>query len=566
MNVYSKAAVLFLCSTLVSAVAYASSLPPTVSPGRDGGMLHSQPTIEEALPEDQSGTPPNSGEPHAGQHTFLLKDVAISGNTALSDEALRTIYSPYLGQSISFLTLNHIAKQITQFYRQKGYFLSRAIVPEQSINDGIARISVVEGYVSDVHIDGDDYASLMSKDRSGVIDRFTRLVTGMRPFNIDTMQNQLLLMNDNGYVASSVVFAALPAGNAPVGAVGMSLTLQKRSPSWTIGANSYSSHYLGPYHATLGFSAGNLLTSWDQIDIAAETSVPHDHVRSISSTYSFPIPINGTRAYIGTSLSTMAPGYNLTKLDVDGGSEKLFFGISHSLLRSREAYASINAEGQISNSRVSTLGATLYSDRVRKVSVSANGGIYDSFKGLNEVSLTLSQGLGAGSKGEGDPNISRSDGDATFTILSGSYARTQPVTPSLESFLRISGQYSATPLLASEEFGFGGIAAGRAFDPSEFTGDKGVSALIEMRYMSLNTLHSVKTIPFVYYDAAKIWNYNLDNSAIFASSAGLGLKFLSDYGIVGDVTVAWPLANEQGAPRWGNGKSPRLLLGVSYQF
>lgn len=566
MNVFYKTVALGLCGSMLSAVAFASSVPPTVSPGRSGDAQRPQPVIEDVLSDELSSPAPVTEGNQNHQKTFLLTDVRISGNTALSNDTLRHHYSPYLGQSVSLLTLNHIAKEITRTYRKNGYFLSRAIVPEQSIANGVVSILVVEGYVSDLRIEGHDYEELLKNDRAGVIARFSQLVTGMRPFNINTMQNQLLLMNDTGFTASSVVFSALPAASAPVGAAGMTLTLDKRAPSWTAGLNSYSSHYLGPYHATLGLSTGNLLTSWDQIDVTAETSVPHDRVRSLSSTYSLPLPFNGSRAYIGTSLSTMAPGYKLTKLDVDGGSEKLFLGFSQNLFRSRDAYASVTAEGQISNSRVSTLGTKLYTDRIRKLSLSVNAGIYDTFKGLNEISLSVSQGLGFGSKGKGDPNISRSDGDATSTVLSANYSRTQPVTPSVESFLRISGQYSATPLLASEEFGFGGISAGRAFDPSEFTGDKGVSALIEMRYLSLNTFETVKTIPFVYYDAAKIWNYNLDNSVIFASSAGFGLKFISGYGIVGDVTLAWPLTSEQGAPRWGNGKSPRLLLGVSYQF
>lgn len=571
MNVFYKTVALCLCGTFLATAAVASDLPTTVIPGRDSPLSPLAP----ALSDEPEGAAPASTAPTSqsemnGQTMFRLLDVRTSGNTVISDEALRRIASPYLGQTISLLTLDHIARQMTRLYRQNGYFLSRAVIPEQSIRDGVAQIVIVEGYVSEVRIEGDDYRALLEQDKTGVIDRFTRLVTGMKPFNIDQMQRQLLLMNDNGYAAASAIFSALPADNAPVGAAALTLTLAKRPPSLSAGINSYSSNYLGPYHATLGLSSGNLITAWDQIDVSAETSLPLDRMRSLSATYSFPLPfegpLDGTRAYVGTSLSTMAPGYKLTALDVDGGSEKLFLGLSHNLIRSRDAYAALSLEAQISNSSVSTLGARLYSDRVRKLTATINGGFYDGFKGMNEASFAVSQGLGFGSKGRGDANISRSDGDATFTVLSGSYARTQPVGRSVESYLRLSGQYSATPLLASEEFGFGGISAGRAFDPSEFSGDKGVSALFELRYLSLNTIATLKTIPFVYYDAAKIWNYNLDNSALFASSAGFGLKFLSDYGIVGDVTLAWPLTGEQGAPRWGNGKSPRLLLAVTYQF
>lgn len=225
MNVFYKTVALGLCGSMLSAVAFASSVPPTVSPGRSGDAQRPQPVIEDVLSDELSSPAPVTEGNQNHQKTFLLTDVRISGNTALSNDTLRHHYSPYLGQSVSLLTLNHIAKEITRTYRKNGYFLSRAIVPEQSITDGVVSILVVEGYVSDLRIEGHDYEELLKNDRAGVIARFSQLVTGMRPFNINTMQNQLLLMNDTGFTASSVVFSALPAASAPVGAAGMTLTL-----------------------------------------------------------------------------------------------------------------------------------------------------------------------------------------------------------------------------------------------------------------------------------------------------------------------------------------------------
>ena len=58
----------------------------------------------------------------------------------------------------------------------------------------------------------------------------------------------------------------------------------------------------------------------------------------------------------------------------------------------------------------------------------------------------------------------------------------------LALYVSVRGQYSAVPLLSSEEFSFGGNVSGRGYDPSEISGDQGVAATIELRYSGLPEL------------------------------------------------------------------------------
>lgn len=550
----------------MSIPAMASGIPSAAIPGRESGFTAKLPDVVPIPQQEEEGGPSTTGA-QSDIPEFLLKDISLDGNTVFSREDLLSIINSKIGTRVTLQELKDIADQITRKYRQNGYLLCKAFIPEQSAENGIIKIQIVEGYVSEVSTQGEDSAVLERRDAMKIIAGFKDMVTSMRPFNIDTMQKQLLVMNDAGMVDASVTFVPLDKKTASVGAVGLQLNLKKRPVTGDIGMNNYASRYVGPYHMEGNIRTGSLLTSWDQLDIFADTSLPFGKVFSISPNYSFPVLDGGGRGYGGLTYSNSAPEYTLSQLDVKGSARKAKLGYSYPLVRSRQGFLEMNLEFQVNNSDVDTLGITLYKDRIRKFTGTVRGVKFDSFQGLNEASLSVSQGLNIlGAKGEGSADISRSDGQSDFTTVNISYARTQSLPRSMEAYAGINGQYSAVPLLASEEFGFGGANTGRAFDPSEVTGDKGASALLELRYKGLSPRYGIKATPFAYFDFGKLWNYNAAEGSVFVSSAGIGMKIASDYRINGDIMLAFPLAGEQGAPRWGNGSSPRLLLKVSRQF
>ena len=125
-----------------------------------------------------------------------------------------------------------------------------------------------------------------------------------------------------------------------------------------------------------------------------------------------------------------------------------------------------------------TLGAPFNRDRLRGVRVKLDGDIADSWRGINQANLTLSQGfLGLGSTDNGNPLASRLVGRVDFTKLEASLSRTQPLFDRFSAYGSLYGQYGLTPLLTPEQCGYGGRYFGRAYDPSEIIGDSCFEAL-----------------------------------------------------------------------------------------
>ena len=77
------------------------------------------------------------------------------------------------------------------------------------------------------------------------------------------------------------------------------------------------------------------------------------------------------------------------------------------------------------------------------------------------------------------PNLSRIDGRAVFTKVTLDVSRYQGISNEWGVYVAAMGQYAANPLLSAEEFRVGGARFGRAYNPSEISGDDGAALLAE---------------------------------------------------------------------------------------
>ena len=121
----------------------------------------------------------------------------------------------------------------------------------------------------------------------------------------------------------------------------------------------------------------------------------------------------------------------------------------------------------------------------------------------------------------------------------------QRVTRDLNVLLAARGQLSANPLLASEEFGVGGIAFGRAFDPSEIIGDDGFAGKVEFQWNHPYEWNLVEDYQlYSFFDAGRIFNQDATTSSLKTdtiTSAGVGLRADFPDNIQAGVAVAFPL-------------------------
>src|SRR5687767_7758439 len=136
----------------IASQAAAQTVPPTVDPGRIPERFEPprRPGVDTrvVVPQIPTAVPPEQ----ARQIRFVLHGIVVDGATAYTAQQLSVHYQNLVGREVSLLEVYGVATQITGRYRNDGYILSQALVPQQQIREGIVRIQVLEGRINRVII------------------------------------------------------------------------------------------------------------------------------------------------------------------------------------------------------------------------------------------------------------------------------------------------------------------------------------------------------------------------------------------------------------------------------
>ena len=139
---------------LVEGSAHAQVLPGSVLPEQVTRQLSPQAPeaphgVAPPSVKDQVEQKPPAMSEEAKKIKFELKGVVLTGNHALTTEQIEPLYQNKIGTELTVAQLFGIVQEITNFYRNQGYIISRAVLPPQHVKDGIVKIEVIEGYIDD---------------------------------------------------------------------------------------------------------------------------------------------------------------------------------------------------------------------------------------------------------------------------------------------------------------------------------------------------------------------------------------------------------------------------------
>lgn len=119
--------------------------PEPAPPSLPGFILPPVETLPELQPKRAPGV------------RVKVKSIRVEGSTVLSQEELSKITAPYENRELSTQDLEQLRLKLTQTYINKGYVNSGAVIPDQSIDDGQLTYRIIEGKLTDIHIEGTTY-------------------------------------------------------------------------------------------------------------------------------------------------------------------------------------------------------------------------------------------------------------------------------------------------------------------------------------------------------------------------------------------------------------------------
>lgn len=541
------------------------AIPGSVDPSRVGPANQMPPSPSMSASPAPDAQPRQSGDiviPGANDVLFTLVDLKITGMEAYPPGKFLGDYIGLLGKPVTLQQVIDIVNHINRTYSADGYIFSRAFFPEQDITAGVVTVQVVEGNIRNVVME--DVRAGEKEDLQPYLDR----IVNVHPFNIKKFEHWLLVMNSlPGARFRSVL--RQPDDKQP-GAIEVVLFKEKTGGRGVAGIDNNGSLYAGPYQANLSYDQPRILDDYDQLSLRLSTTLPWDEVKYGQLGYEYPVAM-----IPGLSLNThigwggTESGSNLRDLDIKGYSRDLRVGLTYEALLNRRSNLLFYLNFDMKNSRSKILGDRLYDDRLRVARASVAFQHIDDYDGSTLLTGEVSQGLDIlGARESGSFELSRDDGRSDFTKVTAQVSRLQNLPKNFQVLTQLSGQYAVNPLLSAEEFGFGGAVSGRGLDPSEITGDHGLSATLELRYNGLLPWADFSFQPYAFMDFGQVWQKG-DAPANSQSSLSTGMGTRIDYGqatslnLLMAVPLTFPAGNP---PKNANGESPRYLFSLSRKF
>lgn len=498
---------------------------------------------------------------------FVLNDLSVLDMQAYKPEDLLPIYSEYLGKEISVATVFKIMAAVQQKYLDDGYALTKVVIPNQNIQEGHVQLGVIEGHVGEVEIEGDVRPSAVLADAA-------RQIKEMRPLNVKKLERIMLVTNDLPDLNVSAILAKTQNPEEhPPGTVRLVIKKNpEREERGSIEVNDHGSVFTGPLQTQATMRAFHIGPNYSELQAGGLVSMPVQEQRSAFANYNIPIlGVSGTKASFSVSHSATEPGSSLSVLDIKGSSSSVGAEISYPIIRERDKTLKVDAGVEFKNARTKILGEELYDDRVRVVKAGVNYNFTDTWAGYTMMDMHAYKGFNIlGARESGSENLSREDGRSDFHKFQFVIGRIQALPANFEVYAVANGQYTRDPLLSSEEFGFGGGQLGRGYDPSEITGDKGVSASLELRYRKVVEIAKkpVEVQPYAFYDVGKVWNIDPDaKDKVSAMSAGAGLRLNINSEWDADLNFAVPLTRSaDNEPKYQNDVGSRVLFSLTKRF
>ncbi len=557
---------LMTVSGSIMAQAFVPSLPGSVQPSQVGKAISSQqpkqttevlPPLQQKKQEAAKGLPPE-----AQKIKFQLNGVKLTGEHVYSEEQLKFIYEKDLHHTITIARLFEIVQEITNYYRNNGYILSRAILPPQHVKGGVVTIEVIEGYIGHVEVTGNP------KGAKRMVQQFGCKMIECRPLKVDRLEKYMYLANE---IPGTQVRAVLAPAKKNVGAADLSLVTENKPFSAYFSYDNYGTLYLGPQQLTANLTANSFLMSGDSGQITVSKTPKGAELTYEDANYTFPVNVEGVRWTWGSTRVQTHPLFVLQPTDINGLNSNYYTMMYFPVIRERSKSLTLRTGFNYLDSNVDTFTFKLYTDHLRSLDFGLTYTFADQWYGSNYISADFRQGLPIWGY-TSDTNIltaqtSRPGGRGRYTKFAATLSRVQAIKGNWSAYGIFQGQWAFMPLLAAEQFTFGGSVLGRGYDIAEIIGDRGMAASVELRYDYSMPKLKLQSIQFyAFYDAGKMWNYEYVGGTpltLSGTSTGFGARFSFTKYISGNVMWTQVLTKQIAAEELiGKGKRPRVFFSV----
>lgn len=455
-----------------------------------------------------------------------VREFRFEGNTAFSSAELTKVLAPYTGRELSAEELEDARRAVTLHYVNHGYINSGAVLPEQSVTDGVIVMRVIEGRLTETRITGNTWL------RADYLR--SRIQRGARPpLNLNELKDGLQLVRQNPNVAQ--LNAELKPGAAP-GESLLDVRVVDRHP-FRLGMQVDNDRppSVGAEEILLLVGDRNLTGHGDALDISygiAEGGSPgfrFSEFDNVAASYTVPVTASDTTLHQFVSKNNFAVIEEpFNALDIMSESYRVGVTLRQPLYRTANRELALSLTFERRHSETFLLGQPF------DVTPGSVNGVTDisalrfaqewTDRSQDQVlALRSTFSVGVDALGVTDDGTER---DAKFWSWLGQaqYVRRLFGTPN-QVILRADAQLTDQPLLSLEQFPIGGANTVRGYRENQLVRDRGVMVSLEFRVPVVINRAGVAVVqlaPFVDFGGG--WNNQSPTpEPRTVTSAGVGL-------------------------------------------
>ena len=405
-----------------------------------------------------------------GGRRIEVDHLRLEGARAIAPAVLRAAIGFKPGAQFSLGDLDALAAKITDYYREHGYFVARAYLPPQRVEDGTVTVRILEGV----------YGKVELHNRGAVSEALARRLLGSvavgRTVAAQPLERGLLLLSD---LPGVDVKSTLVPG-AAVGSSNLIVALAPgRRVSGSIDADNAGSRYTGANRLGLTLHVNHPAGRGDVFTARVFTS---SNSGLNYGRFAYQMPFGATQAGFAYTAFDYKLGDAFSSLGAHGTAGIASVYARYAVLRSRarNVYLQADFDDKAFDDRLDLTGSDK-PKRVRVLVLSMSG---DRRSAHDQAQFTLTTSVG---HVELDSPVGLAV-DAGAAQVNGAYGKLAGQGSWLHAlgghaaaFAQISAQLASHNLDMSEQMELGGDNAVRAYPEGEAYADEGYVLSVELR-------------------------------------------------------------------------------------
>lgn len=432
-----------------------------------------QPPAPPVLPPTEP-TPP-APVPEAGGARILVKDFRIRA-TQFPEATLKALLKDYVGRELSLSDLREAAFTISEYYRQHD-MLARAIVPRQTIRDGVVEIVVIEGKLGGVEVDPSSKSRLDPSLAAGLVEHRAPPGDILHP---SRLQEGVAILNEVPGVAAT---ATIRPGASEAETVADLKIADTPLVTGLVQADNQSAHYIGSRRVIGNVAVNDPFGRGEQVSALALRSQDSEYGRLAAQ---MPVGTSGLVLGLNVSYLDFALEGPFQALAQKGYASTFGSTAVYPIRRAPDFALSLVAGYDHKHIVDQALDVDIDNRHLDVGAIGLTATTFDSWLGggANNFASRLSIGTLDRSSNDVDFAIDAATArtSGTFGKLYLSGTRLQRVVDDTDLYLSANGQLSSKNLDSSEKFSLGGPYGVRAYPINEANGDEGFLSTIELRH------------------------------------------------------------------------------------